>query len=228
MDGHQNAGGGGEVKRTLSAVVLGAAVLGVVLIASARFPDPAVDPKPAAAGPQTAVLAGGCFWGVEAVFERLNGVSNVVSGFAGGSKFTAHYEVVSTGTTGHAESVQITYDPAKISYGTLLKVFFAVAHDPTELNRQGPDEGTQYRSSIFYSTPEQKATADAYIRQLDAARVFPRRIVTKVVPLEGFYSAEAYHQHFLDQHPDYPYIVYNDLPKLEHLKKEFPELLKKK
>jgi peptide-methionine (S)-S-oxide reductase len=228
MDGHQNAGGGGEVKRTLSAVVLGAAVLGVALIASARFPDPAVDPKPAAAGPQTAVLAGGCFWGVEAVFERLNGVSNVVSGFAGGSKFTAHYEVVSTGTTGHAESVQITYDPVKISYGTLLKVFFAVAHDPTELNRQGPDEGTQYRSSIFYSTPEQKATAEAYIRQLDAARIFPRRIVTKVVPLEGFYSAEEYHQHFLDQHPDYPYIVYNDLPKLEHLKKEFPELLKKK
>ena len=213
---------------TRAFAVLGAAVLGATVLAAAAFPNPAVDPKPAAAGMQTAVVAGGCFWGVEAVFERLNGVSNVVSGFAGGSKVTAHYEVVSTGTTGHAESVQITYDPARISYGTLLKVFFAIAHDPTELNRQGPDEGTQYRSSIFYATPEQKTTADAYIRQLDAAKIFPQRIVTKVVPLEGFYPAEAYHQHFLDNHPDYPYIVYNDLPKLEHLKKEFPELLKKK
>jgi peptide-methionine (S)-S-oxide reductase len=216
--------------RTRRAAVLGAVMLqaAALVAAPARFPDPAVDPKPATAGPQTAVLAGGCFWGVEAVFERLNGVSNVMSGFSGGTKFTAHYDVVSTGTTGHAESVQITYDPAKISYGTLLKVFFAVAHDPTELNRQGPDEGTQYRSSIFYSTPDQKETAEAYIRQLDAAKIFPQRIVTKVVPLEGFYPAEAYHQHFLDQHPDYPYIVYNDLPKLEHLKKAFPELLKKK
>ncbi len=195
---------------------------------ASKFPDAALDPKPAAAGTQTAVLAGGCFWGVEAVFERLEGVSNVVSGFAGGSKCTAHYEVVSTGTTGHAESVQITYDPAKISYGTLLKVFFAVAHDPTDLNRQGPDEGTQYRSSIFFSTPDQKAVAEAYIRQLAAAKVFGKPIVTKVVPLEGFYAAEEYHQHFLDRNPNYPYIVYNDLPKLDHLKKEFPELLKKK
>jgi peptide-methionine (S)-S-oxide reductase len=162
------------------------------------------------------------------VFERLNGVSGVVSGFAGGSKSTAHYEIVSTGTTGHAESVQITYDPAQISYGTLLKVFFAVAHDPTELNRQGPDEGTQYRSSIFYATPEQKTVAEDYIRQLDAAKIFPRRIVTTVVPLQGFYPAEAYHQHFLDRNPRYPYIVYNDLPKLDHLKKELPELLKKR
>ena len=145
----------------------------------------------------------------------MTGVSDVVSGFAGGSKWTAHYEVVSTGTTGHAESVQITYDPAKISYGQLLKVFFAVAHDPTELNRQGPDDGTQYRSAIFYATPEQQAVADAYIRQLDTAKIFGKRIVTKVVPLEGFYPAEAYHQHFLVQHPDYPYIVYNDLPRLE-------------
>jgi peptide-methionine (S)-S-oxide reductase len=234
MDCDQDTGGGGEVTtRRCGAAALGAAVLsaalgGVLSAAPSKFPDPAVDPKPAAAGAQTAVLAGGCFWGVEAVFERLNGVSNVVSGFAGGSKATAHYEVVSTGTTGHAESVQITYDPAKVSYGTLLKVFFAVAHDPTELNRQGPDEGTQYRSSIFYSTPEQKTVADAYIHQLNMAKVFQKAIVTKVVPLEGFYTAEDYHQHFLDQHPDYPYIVYNDLPKLEHLKKEFPELLKKK
>jgi peptide-methionine (S)-S-oxide reductase len=193
---------------------------------SSRFPDPTQDIKPVATGEQTAVLAGGCFWGVEAVFERLAGVSDVVSGFAGGSKATAHYEVVSTGTTGHAESVRITYDPSKVTYGQLLKVFFAVAHDPTELNRQGPDEGTQYRSAIFYSTPEQKAVAEAYILQLDGAKLFRRRIVTKVVPLDGFYAAEEYHQHFLDRHPSYPYIVYNDLPKLEHLKKEFPELLK--
>jgi peptide-methionine (S)-S-oxide reductase len=204
------------------------ALLTVAASAGSRFPDPAVDPKPVATGTQTAVLAGGCFWGVEAVFERLNGVSGVVSGFAGGSKSTAHYEIVSTGTTGHAESVQITYDPAQISYGTLLKVFFAVAHDPTELNRQGPDEGTQYRSSIFYATPEQKTVAEDYIRQLDAAKLFPRRIVTTVVPLQGFYPAEAYHQHFLDHNPRYPYIVYNDLPKLDHLKKELPELLKKR
>lgn len=204
--------------------------VGVTVAASAasRFPDPAVDPKPATPGLQTAVLAGGCFWGVEAVFERLTGVSNVVSGFAGGNKATAHYEIVSSGTTGHAESVQITYDPAQISYGTLLKVFFAVAHDPTELNRQGPDEGTQYRSSIFYATPEQKTVAEDYIRQLDAARLFRRRIVTTVVPLQGFYPAEAYHQHFLDRNPTYPYIVYNDLPKLDQLKKDFPELLKKR
>jgi peptide-methionine (S)-S-oxide reductase len=195
--------------------------------AASRFPDPAVDPAPAKPGTQTAVLAGGCFWGVEAVFERLRGVSDVVSGYAGGSKGNAHYEMVGTGTTGHAESVQITFDPAAISYGTLLKVFFAVAHDPTELNRQGPDEGTQYRSSIFYATPEQKTVAEAYIQQLNAAKIFKKSIATKVVPLDGFYPAEAYHQNFLEHHPDYPYIVYNDLPKLEHLKKELPELLKR-
>jgi len=213
--------------RALSFVVVTVAVACVgVGASSSRFPDPVQDIKPVAMGEQTAVLAGGCFWGVEAVFERLAGVSDVVSGFAGGSKATAHYEVVSTGTTGHAESVRITYDPSKVTYGQLLKVFFAVAHDPTELNRQGPDEGTQYRSAIFYSTPEQKAVAEAYIQQLDGAKVFRRRIVTKVVTLDGFYPAEEYHQHFLDRHPSYPYIVYNDLPKLEHLKKEFPELLK--
>jgi peptide-methionine (S)-S-oxide reductase len=212
--------------RITPAAVL-AALLSLAAAPASKFPGPALDPAPAAPGLQTAVLAGGCFWGVEGVFERLAGVSNVVSGYAGGVKATAHYEIVETGTTGHAESVQITYDPAKISYGTLLKVFFAVAHDPTELNRQGPDEGTQYRSSIFYSTSEQKAVADAYIHQLDAAKIFPRPIVTRVVPLEGFYPAEGYHQHFLDRNPTYPYIVYNDLPKLEHLKKAFPELLKK-
>ena len=211
----------------IASVVVLAGLLGLSAAPASNFPGPAVDPKPAAAGLQTAVLAGGCFWGVEGVFERLAGVTNVVSGYAGGAKTTAHYEIVETGATGHAESVQITYDPVKISYGTLLKVFFAVAHDPTELNRQGPDEGTQYRSSIFYSTPEQKTVADAYIRQLDAARIFSRPIVTTVVPLEGFYPAEGYHQHFLDRNPTYPYIVYNDLPKLDHLKKEFPELVKR-
>ena len=209
------------------AIPLLTAALGCGVIAAARFPDAALDPRPQQPGTQTAVLAGGCFWGVEAVFDRLAGVSEVVSGFAGGSKWTAHYEVVSTGTTGHAESVRITYDPARISYGQLLKVFFAVAHDPTELNRQGPDEGTQYRSAIFYATPDQQAVAQAYIRQLDAARIFRNRIVTQVVPLAGFYPADAYHQHFLDHHPDYPYIVANDLPKLEHLKTQFPELLRR-
>jgi peptide-methionine (S)-S-oxide reductase len=215
------------MKRLALAIPILATALACGVMGASRFPDAALDPKPQKPGTQTAVLAGGCFWGVEAVFERLAGVSKVVSGFAGGSKGTAHYEVVSTGTTGHAESVQITYDPAQVSYGQLLKVFFAVAHDPTELNRQGPDEGTQYRSAIFYATPEQQSVAEAYVRQLDAAKIFKTRIVTQVVPLEGFYAAEAYHQHFLDQHPDYPYIVYNDLPKLEHLKKEFPELLRK-
>jgi peptide-methionine (S)-S-oxide reductase len=210
---------------TIAAVLIGAVACGTH--AASRFPDAAVDPAPAKAGTQIAVFAGGCFWGVEAMFEKLNGVSEAVSGYAGGSKGTAHYEVVGTGTTGHAESVQVTYDPAVISYGKLLKVFFAVAHDPTELNRQGPDEGTQYRSSIFYATAEQQTVAEAYIRQLSDAKVFNKKIVTKVVPLEGFYPAEAYHQNFLVQHPDYPYIVYNDLPKLKHLEKEFPELLRR-
>jgi peptide-methionine (S)-S-oxide reductase len=180
----------------------------------------------APAPPQTAVLAGGCFWGVEAVFERLNGVLDVVSGYAGGSQPAAHYSIVSTGATGHAESVKITFDPARISFGQLLKIFFAVAHDPTELNRQGPDEGPQYRSSIFYADAEQQAVADAYIRQLNDGKVFARRIVTTVVPLEGFYPAEDYHQNFLDRNRDYPYIVVNDLPKLRNLKSEFPQMVK--
>ena len=199
------------------------------------FPDPAVDiPASEAHGPQTAVLAGGCFWGMEAVFEHLKGVTKVVSGFAGGEKSTAHYETVSSGTTGHAESVkitfdpsQITYDPSRITFGELLKVYFAVAHDPTELNRQGPDTGTQYRSAVFYSNSEQKKVADAYIRQLEEMHVFSRPIVTQVLPLTGFYPAESYHQHFLDNHPDNPYIVYNDLPKLAALKKEFAGMCKR-
>jgi peptide-methionine (S)-S-oxide reductase len=183
-------------------------------------PSPAADMK----GKQTAVLAGGCFWGVDAVFKHVKGVSSVVSGFSGGAANTAHYEVVSTGETGHAESVKITFDPSKVTYAQLLRVFFSVATDPTELNRQGPDVGTQYRSAIFYTNDEQKAIALAYIDQLDKARAFPAAIVTQVVPFRAFYEAEAYHQNYLASHPDNPYIVYNDLPKLQHLKQEFPEL----
>lgn len=214
------------MKRVLRSI--GAAMAAVVCLAASSFPDPAKDIHVTAGGTrQTAVLAGGCFWGVEAVFEQLKGVTDVVSGFAGGSRLTAHYEIVSSGITAHAESVQITYDPATITYGQLLKVFFAVAHDPTELNRQGPDEGAQYRSSIFYASPEQRDVANAYIKQLTAAKVFARPIATTVVPLDGFFAAEEYHQNFLARHPDYPYIVVNDLPKLRALKRDFPELLKR-
>jgi len=189
-----------------------------------RLPDPVLDPK--VTGEKTAVLAGGCFWGVEAVFEALAGVKDVVSGFSGGSKIGTNYNVVSTGTTGHAESVKITYDPAKISYGQLLKVFFQVAHDPTELNRQGPDEGPQYRSAIFFSTPEQKAVAEAYISQLNNAHLFPRRIVTTVSTLDGFYPAGPEHQDFIKRNPSNPYVLANDRPKIEQLQKDFPQLLK--
>jgi peptide-methionine (S)-S-oxide reductase len=193
-----------------------------------EFPDAALDIRgPAAEGPQTAVLAGGCFWGVEGVFERIKGVTNAVSGFAGGAKSTAHYEEVSTGRTGHAESVRITYDPSQITYGQLLKVFFSVVHDPTQLNRQGPDTGTQYRSAIFYANEDQKKVAEAYIRQLDDAKIFRHAIVTQIVPLDGFYPAEKYHQHFLDNNMKYPYIVYNDLPKIAALKKYYPQLCKR-
>ena len=183
-------------------------------------------PVQAAPHYEKAVLAGGCFWGVEAVFDELKGVKNVVSGFSGGKAVTAHYEIVSTGMTGHAESVEITYDPAQISYRQLLQVFFAVAHDPTELDYQGPDHGTQYRSAIFYANDEQKRIAEATIRELGEKHVFPAPIVTKVVPLAGFYPAEDYHQHFIAKNPDYPYVVYNDLPKLKELHKRFPGLLK--
>jgi peptide-methionine (S)-S-oxide reductase len=172
----------------------------------------------------TAVFSGGCFWGVDAVFKHVKGVNQVVSGYAGGAANTAQYETVSTGTTGHAESVQVTYDPTKVSYDDLLKVFFFVAHDPTELNHQGPDTGTQYRSSIFYENDAQKKMANDYIAQLDQKHAFADPIVTKVVPLTGFYPAEDYHQNYLELHPDQPYIVYNDLPKLEALQKDFPAL----
>jgi len=175
-------------------------------------------------GPQTAVFAGGCFWGVDAVFKHVKGVSEVVSGYSGGSAATAQYEAVSTGMTGHAESVKITYDPTQVSYRQLLGVFFSVAHDPTQLNRQGPDTGTQYRSAIFYATEEQKQVALASIEQLTKTARFSQPIATQVVPLILFYPAEAYHQNFLARHPDKPYIVVNDLPKLDQLKQQFPAL----
>ncbi len=191
------------------------------------IPDPAVDvPLASSKGEQTAVLAGGCFWGVEAVFEHVKGVTDVRSGYSGGSPATAQYEKVGTGKTGHAESVRITYDPSQISYGQLLKVFFSVAHDPTELNRQGPDTGTQYRSAIFFANDEQKRIAQAYIEQLNRAKVFARPIVTKVSALESFNEAEGYHQDYLVHHPDEPYIVINDLPKIENLRKQLPGLYK--
>ena len=193
--------------------------------ASVPVPGPAVDQtKAAASGKETAVIAGGCFWGIQAVFQHVKGVVSATSGYSGGSKRNAEYETVSTGETGHAESVEIVYDPAQITYGELLRVFFSVAHDPTQLNRQGPDSGTQYRSVIFYGTDEQKKIAEAYIAQLNQAKVFPRAIVTQVVPLKAFYPAEAYHQNYATLHPDNPYIAFNDAPKVEHLKQEFPAL----
>jgi peptide-methionine (S)-S-oxide reductase len=198
----------------------------LLLVGGVLFGLTKIDVSAQAAGndKDTAVFSGGCFWGVDAVFKHVKGVSKVVSGYAGGAADTAHYETVSTGTTGHAESVQVTYDPSKVSYDDLLKVFFFVAHDPTELNRQGPDSGTQYRSSIFYANDAQKKMADDYIAQLDQKHSFSEPIVTKVVPLSGFYPAEDYHQNYLELHPDQPYIVYNDLPKLERFQKDLPAL----
>ena len=201
-----------------SGVLAGSAVQGQV-------PDFAAGSDvPAAAGEQVAVFAGGCFWGVDAVFKHVRGVSRVVSGYAGGGAATAQYQIVSTGTTGHAESVQISYDPAQISYSRLLQIFFSVAHDPTELNRQGPDVGTQYRSAIFYANEAQKKVALSYVDQLSQAKVFSRPIVTQVVPLHDFYPAEEYHQNFLARHPHHPYILLYDLPKLRQLQKQFPAL----
>jgi peptide-methionine (S)-S-oxide reductase len=202
-------------------------VIGVAALAqAAEFPAPAIDMPGAASRQAVAVFAGGCFWGVEAVFERVKGVNDVVSGYAGGNESTAHYEMVGTGRTGHAESVQVTYDPSQVTYGKLLQVFFSVVHDPTQLNRQGPDEGTQYRSAIFYTSAEQKRVAEAYIQQLNGAKVFRHPIVTEVTPFKAFYPAEQYHQNFIERNPDYPYVVYNDLPKLQQLKKKYPDLVK--
>jgi peptide-methionine (S)-S-oxide reductase len=205
-------------------------VFGLMCCTSAHGQVPAyAGPSQVAAvkGKETAVLAGGCFWGVDAVYKHVKGVSSVISGFSGGQKNTAHYETVSTGTTGHAESVKITFDPSKVSYAELLRIYFSVATDPTELNRQGPDEGTQYRGVIFYTTDEQKQIAQAYIDQLNRAKVFSSPIVTQVVPFQAFYEAESYHQNYLALHPDNPYIVFNDLPKLRNLQKEFPEEYKR-
>ena len=190
-------------------------------------PPPAKDAPAAAAATETAVLAGGCFWGVQGVFQHVTGVKNAVSGYAGGDKRTAQYERVGSGTTGHAEAVEITYDPRAISYGRLLQIFFSVAHDPTQLNRQGPDVGPQYRSAIFPTNAEQAELAKAYIEQLTQARVFPAAIVTKIEPGRTFYAAEPYHQDFLTRHPDHPYIVINDLPKVEDLRRMYPDLFRR-
>src|SRR6202167_315616 len=195
---------------------------------SVAVPSPACDEaKAAAKGKETAVVAGGCFWGIQAVFQHVKGVRSATSGYSGGTVKNPDYETVSSGATGHAESVQIVYDPSQVTYGELLRVFFSVALDPTELNRQGPDTGTQYRSVIFYGNDEQKRIAEAYIAQLDQAKVYPRKIVTQVVPLQAFYQAEEYHQNYFELHPSDPYIVYNDAPKVANLRKDFPELYSK-
>jgi peptide-methionine (S)-S-oxide reductase len=188
-------------------------------------PDPAVDtPLSGSAGTQTMVVAGGCFWGVQAVFQHVKGVVSATSGYAGGTAKTALYEIVSSGRTGHAEAVKVTYDPSRISYGQLLKIFFAVAHDPTQLNEQGPDVGTQYRSVVFAGDDTQRRVSRAYIDQLDAAKVFRRRIVTDVASAQMFYEAEAYHQDYFTKHPHDPYIMINDRPKVDALRRQFPEL----
>jgi peptide-methionine (S)-S-oxide reductase len=218
-----------------SALMLGAVVLvplcavatGLVQAAepAVSLPPPATDAAPATdSGLQTAVLAGGCFWGVQAVYQHTKGVTQAVSGYAGGQKDTAHYEMVGSGRTGHAESVSVTFDPKQISYGKILQIYFSVAHNPTELNRQGPDAGTQYRSEIFYANDDQKRIAGAYIAELDKAHVFKEPIVTKLEPMSGFYPAEDYHQDYAVLHPNSPYIAFNDLPKVDNLKRLFPDI----
>jgi len=212
-----------------SAIALTALMLaGLSVSQSAPLPLPAVDiPATSVKGPQTAVFAGGCFWGVEAVFRHVKGVKRAVSGYAGGMLVKPTYEQVGTGKTGHAESVEVTYDPAQVSYGQLLAVFFSVAHDPTQVDRQGPDYGPQYRSAIFYTNDEQKRVAEGYIAQLDKAKAFKAPIVTQVAKLPAFWPAEDYHQNYLALHPTQPYIVFNDLPKLGALQKEWPDLYAK-
>jgi peptide-methionine (S)-S-oxide reductase len=221
-------------RRFRSALVLTASLLvagaGLAVLQSGAeearvIPPPALDaPTASAAATEVAVLAGGCFWGVQGVFQHVNGVTNAVSGYAGGEQKTAHYDIVTRGTTGHAESVEITFDPRRISYGRILQIYFSVAHDPTELNRQGPDVGTQYRSAVFPTNPEQARIAKAYIAQLNQARAYDKAIVTKIEPDRAFYPAEDYHQDFLTRNPHYPYIVINDLPKIENLKRLFPDV----
>ena len=218
--------------RRLSRTLLAVSSLALVLYGHARaegeskpLPNPAADaPLAKTSGKQTAVFAGGCFWGVEAVFKHVNGVISSTSGYTGGSPDTASYDKISSGRTGHAEAVKVVYDPAKVSYGTLLKILFSAAHDPTQLNRQGPDTGTQYRSAIFSTSDEQQKIAQAYVNQLQAAKVYSRPIVTQIAPLTIFFQAEDYHLDYLARNPTQPYIVNNDLPKLAALKKEFPNL----
>ena len=226
-----------SMNRSLPNVPAVLAMLTVVLVlvaatatsgASRQVPGPVAAPVVDATAPSvaedTAVFAGGCFWGVEAVYEHVKGVKSAVSGYAGGNAGNPSYEQVSTGDTGHAESVQVIYDPAQVSYGKLLQIFFSVAHDPTQLNRQGPDRGTQYRSEIFYNNPQQQQIAESYIKQLASAKTFSRPIVTKVEKLRGFYPAEEYHQDYLAHHPNQPYIVINDQPKVAALKKQFADI----
>jgi peptide-methionine (S)-S-oxide reductase len=208
---------------TVAAVVMHGNVVAGEKVAA--LPQPALDePLASSSSQETAVVAGGCFWGIQAVFQHVNGVVSATSGYSGGSAATAEYEIVSTGTTNHAESVKIVYDPSKVTYGQLLQVFFSVAHDPTQLNRQNPDEGTQYRSVVFFGNDQQKRVAQAYIAQLEQAKVFPHKIVTQVVPLKAFYPAEGYHQNYARLHPDSPYIARYDLPKVANLQQQFPQL----
>jgi peptide-methionine (S)-S-oxide reductase len=214
-----------RVAIVFAALCAGAAGCHLASAATAVLPTPATDEavEPGAKA-RTAVFAGGCFWGIQDVFQHVKGVVSATSGYSGGTAASAHYEVVSSGTTGHAESVEVIYDPKQITYGQLLRVFFAVGHDPTQLNRQGPDDGVQYRSVIFYRDAEQQRIAEAYIAQLRDAKIFPRPIVTRVTPLKAFYEAEAYHQDYARRHPHDMYIVFNDAPKVENLQREFPEL----
>ena len=211
-------------------ILIAFAIFGLSCGASAdavnkSIPAPEIDtPAAEATRPQVAVLAGGCFWGLQGMFEHVQGVTKVVAGYSGGEKATAHYEMVGTETTGHAESVEITFDPKQISYGQLLRLFFSVAHDPTELNRQGPDSGPSYRSEIFFASPSQERLARAYVEQLTKAKVFASPIVTRIEPLKAFYAAEDYHQDYLIHNPHQPYIVYNDLPKIDALKRVYPQL----
>jgi peptide-methionine (S)-S-oxide reductase len=209
-------------------IVTALPILAAGLMAAAMFPEPpSVAPVAPNAKKAVAVLAGGCFWGMQGIYEHVKGVTDTEVGFAGGTKQTAHYERVSEGDTGHAESIKITYDPSKITYGQLLKIYFSVAHDPTTLNRQHNDVGTQYRSAIFYGDEEQKNIAEAYIKSLNDAHVFRHPIVTKLTPLEAFYPAEEYHQHFLDRNPTQPYIAAIDIPLLDEFKRAYPDLYKK-
>jgi peptide-methionine (S)-S-oxide reductase len=216
------------LRRVMTAVLILGVCATIACHASSvavKLPDAAADtPLSKTKSTQTVVLAGGCFWGIQAVFEHVKGVSSATAGYSGGAANTAQYETVSTGQTGHAESVKVVYDPSQVSFGQILKVFFSVAHDPTELNRQGPDEGTQYRSVIFFSNPDQQRVAKAYIDQLNHGKLFPEPIVTQTVALQAFYPAEAYHQDYAVHHPNDPYIAINDLPKVDHLKQTLPEL----